>query len=108
MKREHGICEECGRRTAVIYAHANLCEWCWPAGSQAEPDPANGGPACRGAGRPREAQTKPACRDCGAELSGARRGRCLDCEVNHAFDRFGEQIEARRHSTTPRTGGPAS
>ena len=93
MKRERGICEECGRRTAVSYAHANLCEWCSPAAShvvRGEPEAANGGP--------RGAQTEPACRDCGAGLSGARRGRCLDCEVNHAFDAMGERIEARRRS----------
>ena len=105
MKRERGTCEECGRRTAVSYAHANLCEWCAPAASHEEPEAANGGPACRGAGRPREAQTEPACRDCGAWLSGARRVRCLDCEVNHAFDALDEKLDVRRHSTTPRTGG---
>jgi hypothetical protein len=22
------MCEACGRRTAVSYAHGNLCEWC--------------------------------------------------------------------------------
>ena len=99
MKHEHGSCEECGRRTAVIYAHANLCEWCWPAASQDEPEAANGAP--------REAETKPACRDCGAGLSDARRGRCLDCEVSHAFDTLGEQIVARRRSNkmTPSRGG---
>ena len=97
MKRERGICEECGRRTAVIYAHANLCEWCWPAVSHGEPEAANGGP--------REMETKPACRDCGAGLSDARRGRCLDCEVSHAFDVLGGKTEVRRHSTTSGTGG---
>ncbi len=95
MKREHGICEECGRQTAVIYAYANLCEWCWPACAPA----ASLCEAKRaGAGRPREAETKPACRDCGAELSDVRRGRCLDCEVSHAFDTLGERIEERRQS----------
>ena len=84
MKQQAGVCEECGRRTAVIYAHANLCEWCWPASASTE------------------AQTKPAvtvqrtCHDCGARLSDMRRQRCLDCEVNRVFDVLGERIEVHR------------
>ena len=116
MRREYGICEECGRRTPGLSVHASLCEWCRPAcrdeeaphgrstggpgRSRNEPEAANGGP--------REAEAKPACRDCGAELSDARRGRCLDCEVSHAFDTLGAQLEARRQSTMPRAGGPTS
>ena len=93
MTRERGLCDECGRRTAVTYAHANLCEWCWPASGQ---------PASIAAtGTPRRTEAKPVCRDCGAELSGARRGQCLDCEVNHAFDRLGQQIQAQRLARHP-------
>jgi hypothetical protein len=88
MKRARGLCEACGRRTAVSYAHGNLCEWCWPMAAPGRPDAGNGAP--------REAETKSACRDCGAELSDARRGRCLDCEVSRAFDSLGATLKGRR------------
>ena len=90
MKQQAGVCEECGRRTAVTYAHANLCEWCWPAHAKsASADPASARPA---------APPQRTCRECGAWLTDLRRERCLDCEVNRAFDALGEKIEARRRS----------
>ena len=92
MTREHGICEECGRRTAVTYAHANVCERCWPVAGQH---------MAAAKGEPREAGNASVCRDCGAELSGARQGRCLDCEVSHAFDVLGEKIQTRRLTRHP-------
>jgi hypothetical protein len=84
------MCEACGLRMAVSYAHGNLCEWCWPMAAPGCPEAANDAP--------REAETKTVCRDCGAGLSDARRGRCLDCEVSHAFDSLGVQLSARRRA----------
>ena len=95
MIREQGICEECGRRTAVTYAHGNVCEWCWPVSGQQGSAAANG--------EPRGTETKPVCRDCGAELSGARRGQCLDCEVTRAFDMLGQKIQAQRLARHPKS-----
>jgi hypothetical protein len=94
MKRARGMCEACGRRTAVSYAHGNLCEWCWPMAAPGCPQAADDAP--------REAGTVAACRDCGAALSDARQGRCLDCEVSHAFDSLSIRTETRGRASKPK------
>jgi hypothetical protein len=97
MKYESGVCEECGRSTAVSYAHANLCEWC---GSTAFKQ----APATAPQATPAAAARRP-CPECGVYLADAKRERCLDCEVNHAFSDLEQRIQAaRRLSESTQTG----
>lgn len=87
MKHESGVCEECGRSTAVSYAHANLCEWCGSTGKQAVAAALQATPA---------AASRRTCQECGVFLADAKRARCLDCEVNHAFNDLEQRIQAAR------------
>ena len=95
MKHESGVCERCGRETAVTYAHANLCEWCGPMAQQATAATPQATPASA-LGR--------TCQECGVRLADGKRERCLDCEVNHAFNALERQIQARRPSGSTQTG----
>ena len=96
MKHESGVCERCGRETAVTYAHANLCEWCGPKG-------ANQAAAAADQATPASAVWRT-CQECGVRLADAKRERCLDCEVNHAFNALEQRIQARRGLGSTQTG----
>ena len=96
MKHESGVCEGCGRSTAVSYMLTNLCEWCESrAGTPAAAAARQATPA---------AAVRRTCQECGVGLADAKRERCLDCEVNHAFDALGQRIQARRASGDTPTG----
>ena len=96
MKHESGVCEGCGRITAVSYLHTNLCEWCE---SMAPKRAVAAAPQATPA-----AAVWRTCQECGVRLADAKRARCLDCEVNHAFDALGQRIQTRRVSGDTQTG----